>query len=125
MLLVHDDQTELGKRQEQRRTGADDHTCPARRDGSPGVPALGRRHVGMPLLGQRPEALSEALEPLCAEGDLRQQHEHLPPGRQCCGKRSKIGLGLAGASDAVEYGHSKGTRLDAVDEPLRRRGLVQ
>ncbi len=124
VLLVHDDQPELGEGEEQRGTGADDHAAPARRDRPPSVTALRGRHIGMPLLGERPEALAKPLQPLCAEGDLRQQHEHLPSGGQRRGERGEIGLGLAGAGNAVEHGHPKGVRLDAGDEPLRRNRLI-
>ena len=124
MLLVDDDQPELGKRQEQRRTGADDDPRPTGDDRPPGVAALRLADVGMPLRGQRAEALAEALEPLRPEGDLGQQDQHLPPGGECCGECREIGLGLAGAGDAVEHGHAEAAGCDAVDQPARGDRLV-
>ena len=66
VLLVDDDQPEFGEGQEQRRTGADDHARPAGGDGPPGVPALGCRHVGMPLLRAAPRNAARNRSSHCA-----------------------------------------------------------
>ncbi len=124
MLFVDDDQAELGKRQEQRRTGADHDPGPAVGDRPPGVSALGLADVGVPLCREDAKTVAKALEPLRAEGNLRQQDQHLPSGGKRCGECREIGLGLAGASDPVEHGHAEPSGGDMVDEWARGGGLV-
>ena len=124
MLLVDDDQPEFGKRQKQRRTGADNDPRPTGADRPPGLTSLRLADVGMPLRGQRAEALTEAFEPLRPKGDLGQQDQRLPSGRECCGECREIGLGLAGAGDAVEHGHAEAAGCDGVDQPARGNRLV-
>ena len=121
MLLIDDDQPELGKRQKQRRAGADDDPRPTGSDRPPGVAALGCADVGVPLRGQCAKALAEALEPLRPKGDLGQQHQHLPPGGERRGERGEIGLGLAGAGDAVEHGHPETAGCDGRRPAAARR----
>jgi len=72
VLLVDNDQPEFGKRQEQRRTGADDDPRPTGDDSPPGVAPLRPADVRMPLRRQRTKALAETFEPLRPEGDLWQ-----------------------------------------------------
>ena len=78
----------------------------------------------MPLRRRRRQSGRETAEPLRAERDLRQQHQHLPAGGERRGDRGEIGLGLARAGDAVEHGDAKPARLDPVDEAARRERLV-
>ena len=77
MLLVDDDQAELAEGQEQSGAGADHHARFALGDGAPGLPALEPAEVGMPFARRRAESRTKACAPLCAERDLRQQHQHL------------------------------------------------
>ncbi len=70
MLLIDDDEPELGKRQKQARARPDDDARAAARDGPPGVAAGALRHVGVPLRRQRAKTPFEAVQPLCAERDL-------------------------------------------------------
>ena len=63
--------------------------------------------VGVPLRREHAEALAEAVEPLRAEGDLGQQHQHLLSGGERCGECREIGLGLARPGDPVEHGHAE------------------
>jgi hypothetical protein len=72
VLLIDDDQSEIGERQEQGRTGADHDRRPPGGDRPPGVAALGLADLGMPLRRQGAEAFAKAFEPLRAESDLRQ-----------------------------------------------------
>ncbi len=76
---------------------------PAARDRPPGVAPRRLADLGMPLRRHRPEAAAEALEPLRAERDFGQQHQHLPPGSERRRDRREIGLGLARAGDPVEH----------------------
>ena len=80
MLLVDDDQPELGNG----RNSAERAPTTTRARPAATARQVSRRSacadVGMPLRGQRAEALAEALEPLRAERDLGQQHQHLPSG---------------------------------------------
>src|SRR4029079_472078 len=61
MLLIDDDEAELGPRQEQGRTRADDNLRRSVRYRAPGPLALARPHAGMPLRRFSAEA---ALVPL-------------------------------------------------------------
>ena len=124
MLFIDDDQPEFGKRQEQCRAGADDDPRPAIADRTPGVAALALTDLRVPLCRQNPKALPEPLQPLRAKRDFRQQHQGLLTGGEGRGDRREIGLGLAGAGDAVEHGDRKTAVLDTGDEPARGGGLV-
>ena len=74
---------------------------PARRGGAAGRPRSECQRAGVGA-----EAVVEAREPLGAERDLRQQHQHLPARpRERRGDRLEIDLGLARAGDAVEQRH--------------------
>ena len=125
MLLIDDDQAELGKRQKQRRARADHDACPAGGDRAPGVAApLALADLGMPLRRGGAEAVAKPLQPLRAERDFRQQHQHLPAGGEGCRDRGEIGLGLARAGDAVEQGDAETAGLDRGDKPAGRKRLV-
>jgi len=124
MLLVDDDQPELGKRQKQRRTGPDDDPRTPGDDRPPGIAALGLADVGMPLRGEHAEALAKTLEPLRPKCDLGQQDQGLPPGGEGSGECGEIGLGLAGTGDSVEHGHLEPAGRDSLDQPARGDRLV-
>ena len=73
-----------------------------------------------------PETRAEAREPLGAERDLRQHHQHLPAGADGSGHRLEIDLGLARAGHPVEDGDREAPRIDrsaqAAGGALLRRG---
>ena len=121
MLLIDDDEAEIGKGQEQRRARADDDPGLACRDRPPGGAPLGPGEIGMPFGRPGAEALLEALEPLARQGDLGQQHQRLMPGAQRCGHGLEIDLGLARAGDAIQQGDAAIGQMG--DQALGRRAL--
>ncbi len=123
MLLVDHDQAEIGIGQEQSRAGADHHAGLAEGHRPPVAPALGRAQLGMPFGRPHAEAGGEAVEPMRRQRDLRQQHQHLPSGRQRRRHRLEIDLGLAGAGDAVQQRGRIAAIGDRVDQPVRRLAL--
>ena len=114
VLLVDDDQAEVGERQEQRGAGADNHGRGAVGDGAPGGAAGARGQVGVPDGGGDAEAALEALQPLGGEGDFRQQHQRLAALAEAFGDGFQVDLGLAGAGDAVEQGDGEVARGDVL-----------
>ena len=81
------------------------------RHGAPGDAPLGRgRDRNATAPARAPKRALEALEPLRAERDLRQQHQHLAAAAQRRGDRLEIDLGLARAGDAVEHGDARSRR---------------
>ena len=124
MLFIYDDQAKLGKREEQRRTRADDDARPAGGDGAPGVAAFALPDLRMPLRRQDTKAVAKPLQPLRAKRYLREQHQYLPSGCERRRDRREIGFGLARAGDAVEQGHAKPAGFDTADKPLRCDRLV-
>ena len=113
VLLVDDDQAEVGEGQEERRARADDRPRLAARDRAPGPLALARREARVPFRRARAEARREPVEKLRGERDLRQQHERLPALSQRLGDRLEIDFRLAGAGDAFEQGRGEGPGRDA------------
>ena len=124
VLLIDDDQAKLGKRQKQRRARADNDARPAVGDRAPGAAPLALADLGMPLRRGGAEAVAKPLQPLRAERDFRQQHQHLPAGGEGCRDRGEIGLGLARAGDAVEQGDAETAGFDSGDKPASRKRLV-
>ena len=105
VLLIDDDQTQIGIRQKQRRARADHHRDLARRDRGPGARALSRRDLGMPFRRTHAEALGEAVEELRGERDLRHQDQDLLVAPDRLGHRLEIHFGLARAGDAIDQRH--------------------
>ena len=124
MLLVDDDQAEIGERQEERGARPDDRARLAARDRPPCAFALSRGEAGMPLRGPRAEAGREPVEELGGQRDLGQQHERLPALPQRLGDRLEIDLRLARAGDAFEQGGGEGAGGDAGGEIVGRGPLV-
>ncbi len=120
MLLVSNDQAEIGKRQEKRGACADDDARPAFRHTPPAAAAARPAEIGMPYLRLGPEAPGKTGEPLAGQCDLGQQDQHLAAGFDRRRHRLEIDLGLAGAGDAVQQGDRKPGR-DRV--PQHRRGV--
>ncbi len=107
VLLIDDDQAEIGEGKEQRRAGADHELRLVLGDGAPDAAAQRRRHAGVPFGGAGAETLLAAGDELAGERDLGHQHEHLTPPRQRGCDRLEIDFGLAGAGDAVEQRHGE------------------
>ncbi len=102
VLLVDDDEPEVGEGQEQRRAGADDEPRLAGGDGRPGAAAGGLGHARVPLGRAGAEAGLDPVEELDRERDLRQEHQRLTALRQRLGDGLEVDLGLARAGDAVQ-----------------------
>ncbi len=107
VLLVDDDEAELGERQEQRRARADDDADQAFGDAAPDRAPLGAAHFGMPQRRRAAEAATEALDPLRRQRDFGQQDQRLRAGAQRFGDRLEIDFGLARAGDAFEQGDAE------------------
>ena len=95
VLLVDDDQAEIGKGQEQRRARADDNARLAAGNRAPGLAPARAGDVRVPMERWRPEAGLETAQPIDGECDFRQQHQHLPAAREGGGDRFEIDFGLA------------------------------
>ena len=114
MLLIDDDQAEIGVGQEQRRARADHDPHLAGRHRRPGARAQPRRELRMPFRRPHAEALGEAVEELRGERDLRHQDQRLPAAPDRFGHRLEIDLGLARAGDAVEQRDANSRRCATV-----------
>jgi hypothetical protein len=102
VLLVDDDQAEVGEGQEEGRAGADDEAGLAGGGGLPEAPALAAADAGMPFGGPRAEAGGDAVEEGAGERDLGQQDQGLAAGAQAVGDGLEVDLGLARAGDAAQ-----------------------
>ena len=89
MLLVDDDEAEIGEGQEERRARPDHDARFAAGDGAPDALALALGEPRVPFGGPRAEARREAVEELRGQRDLRQQHQRLPPCRKASATASK------------------------------------
>ena len=107
VLLIDDDEAEIGEGQEQRRAGADHELRLVLGHRAPDAAAHRRRQPRVPLGGLGAEALLAAGEEGAGERDLGHEHERLLPALQALRDRLEIDLGLAGAGDAVEQGHGE------------------
>ena len=102
VLLIDDDQAEIGEGQEQSRAGADHELRLVLGHGAPDAAALRCRNAGMPLGRAGAETLLAAGNELIGERDLGHQHQHLLAACQRGGDGLEIDFGLARAGDAVE-----------------------
>ena len=117
MLLVDDDQAEIGEGQEERRARPDDDARLAARDRAPDALALALgRDPECHSAGRAPKRCGEAVEELGGQRDLRQEHQRLPARPQGLGDRLEIDFRLARAGDAFEQGRGKGALGDAGGE---------
>ena len=123
VLLIDDDEAEIGIGQEQSRARADHHRHLARRHRRPGARAPPRRDLGMPFRRPHAEALGEAVEELRGERDLRHQDQHLPAAPDDLGHRLEIDLGLARAGDAVDQRHREAALPGAGAQRVGRLAL--
>ncbi len=122
MLLVDDDQTQAGERQEQSGPGADHYTRRPARHPLPRAPAPRRRQAGVPLLGRDAQPPSHAGDHRLGENNLRQKDQRLRrrlAGQQV-GDGFEIHLGLARAGDAVQQQGREAVGERRADR--RRRG---
>ena len=104
MLLIDDDEAEIGIGQEQRRARAGHDADLAGRHRMPGAGAHARAQLGMPFGRAHAEPRREAIEGLRGERDFRHQDQALAAPRHRLRDRLEIDLGLARAGDAVEQG---------------------
>ncbi len=124
VLLVDDDQAEIGEGQKQRRARPDDRPRLPARDRAPGPLPLALGQARVPFRRPRAEPRREPVEELGGQRDFRQQHERLPPLPQRLGDRLEIDLRLARAGDAFEQRRGKGAGRDAGGEVVGRGLLV-
>ena len=123
VLLIDDNQPEIGVGQKQRRARADHDRDFAVGDRLPGARALARRNFRMPFRRAHAEARGEAVEELRGERDLRHENETLPAGADHVGDRLEINFGLARAGDAIEQRHRIFALADGCFQLRRRRRL--
>ena len=116
VLLIDDDEAEVGERQKQSRARADNHPRLAARRRRPDPFALALRQPGVPFGRSRAEAAAEPIEKLRGQRDLRQEHERLASLPQRFGDRLEIDLGLARSSHALEQ---RGRERAVGDAPLK------
>ena len=103
MLLVDDDEAELGIGQEQCRPRADDDPRRAARHGAPRATAFRRVQVGVPECRPRAEPRLEPLQPAGGQRDLREQDQRLPPPAQRRRDSLQIDFRLPGTRNAVDH----------------------
>ena len=70
------------------------------------------------------EALAETRQPLRAERDLGQQHQHLASGLNGLRDCLKVNFGLAGAGNPVKQGHREFLRANPFNQLVGGGGLV-
>ncbi len=106
MLLIDDDDAELGEGREHRRAGADDDADLAADDGPPGIVALSigkaRMQNGDPGASRGLEPGAEAPHQLGGERNLGDEHQRPSPSLENAGDGLQIDFGLAAAGDAVQ-----------------------
>ncbi len=124
VLLVDDDEAEIGVRQEQRGARADDDTHLAGRDRAPGACAQPRRKLRVPFRRPHPEPLGEAIEKLRGERDLGHQHQRLFAAADDLADRLEIDRGLARSGNAIEQRHAVSALGDARAQRIGRRPLI-
>ena len=102
VLLIDDDQPEIGVRQKQRRARPHHHRRFTRRYRGPVALPGARGQFGMPFQRPHAETPREAVEELAGQRDLRHQDQRLLAAADRFGDRLEIDFGLARAGDAVE-----------------------
>ena len=107
VLLIDDDEPEIGEGQEQGRAGADHKLRLVLRHRAPDPAALRRRQPRMPFGGPGAEALLAAGDELAGQRDLGHEHQRLLAAFETLGDGLEIDLRLARAGDAVEQGYGK------------------
>ncbi len=124
MLLVDDDEPEIGDRREDRRPGAHDDARLALADPPPLVVALARRQLAVQHGHRGSEARPRGPHQHRRERDLgHQQDRALAEGERPL-DAAQVDLGLAAAGDAVQQERPEATALDSVDEHPQHGLLV-
>jgi hypothetical protein len=124
MFLIDDDQTQILKRQEQRRPCADDDLRIALPHHLPQATPLGHGDSRMPLSRSCPKACLDPGQKLRCQRDLRQEHQRLAPHPERLGNGFEIDLGLARTGDTLQQCGAISTTLDRPDKMFHRRGLI-
>jgi hypothetical protein len=113
VLLVDDDQAQVGHGGEDGRAGADHQPRRAGGEGAPGVVPLAVGEVAVPDHGAGAAGLFKACpQPahgLRGEGDLGHQVDGAAAGREDGLQGGEVHLGLAGTGDAVQQVHGEAT----------------
>ena len=122
VLLVHDDEPEVGHRGEDGRAGADDDPRLPRPDALALVAPLGLGQRGVQHRDALAEACREAAQRLRRQGDLRHEHDRpaAAPERRRAGL--EVDLGLAAARRAVQEDVAAGP-VERRDDPCDRGPL--
>ena len=102
VLLVHDDETHIGERGEQRRARAHHHVGAALADHVPLIEALAGREARVQDGHVVSEAATKAPHRLRRERDLGDKHDGTAPARELALDGVEVDLGLARARDAVD-----------------------
>ena len=102
VLLVDDDEPEVGDRREDRAARADADARLARAQAAPLVVALPRAELGVQDRDGVAEARDEAVDHLRRQPDLGDEDQHAAPLGQRLGGGAQVDLGLARAGDAVQ-----------------------
>ena len=105
VLLIDDDEAEVGIGQEQRGARADHDLDLAVGGRCPGPRAHARGEAGVPFGRAHAEALREPIEELRGERDLRHEYENLAGAPDRFGDGFEIDRGLAGAGHAIDQRH--------------------
>jgi hypothetical protein len=102
VFFIDDDQAEIGIRQKQRRTRADNNRRIAGSNRSPVARTGARRQLRMPLDWPHAKTRREAIEKLPRQRDLRHQNHGLAPAADIFRNRLEIDFRLARACHAIE-----------------------
>ena len=102
VLLVDDDEPEVGDRREDRAARPDADARLAGAQAAPLVVALPRAELGVQDRDGVAEARHEAVDHLRRQADLGHEDQHAAPLGQRLGGGAQVDLGLAGAGDAVQ-----------------------
>ena len=118
VLLVDDDQPEVGDRREDRRARADRDPRLAGAQPPPLVVALALAERGVQQRDGVAEAGLEAPDGLRRQRDLGHEHDHALPALERRGGGAQVDLGLARAGDAVQQVRCARRALDGRDRGL-------
>ena len=121
MLLVDDDQTQVGKRREHRRPRPDADARAAVAQATPLVVALTEAELRVQDRDTLAEALLEAARGLRSERDLRDHDDRGAPLRERLVGRAQVHLGLAAARHAVQEQRSVAALAQRFEHRAQRR----
>ena len=124
VLLVEDDQPQVGDRREDGRAGPDADARLALAQAPPLLVALAGRHAGVHHRDGVAEARGEAREDLRRERDLRDHHDHAAPRLERRLGGAQVDLGLAGSRDAVQQRAPALAAAQGGQQRLERRALI-